>query len=288
MRAFVFNGQPSRVVFGVGALDQLGAEIERLGARRALVLSTPEQQGCAEEVSVRLGARSTGVYAKAVMHVPIETAEAARAVARELQADCCVAIGGGSTIGLGKAIALTSELPILAIPTTFAGSEMTPIYGITAQGQKKTGRDARVLPKTVVYDPNLLRTLPAKIAGPSGSPLARSHSRQVARWLVRPTAATRPRSYRAPSSASPSSSASQIRPASCSCQSGAGTPTASLRMVRATTTPLGANSVQRTESEPASIARMREDSAISFWILDFGFWIERTLQSKIQNPKSKI
>jgi len=168
MRAFVFNGQPSRVVFGVGALDQLGAEIERLGARRALVLSTPEQQGSAEEVSARLGARSAGVYAKAVMHVPIETAEAARAVARELQADCCVAIGGGSTIGLGKAIALTSELPILAIPTTFAGSEMTPIYGITAQGQKKTGRDARVLPKTVVYDPNLLRTLPAKIAGPSG------------------------------------------------------------------------------------------------------------------------
>jgi alcohol dehydrogenase class IV len=168
MRAFVFNGQPSRVVFGVGALDQLGAEIERLGARRALVLSTPEQQGSAEAVSARLGARSAGVYAKAVMHVPIETAEAARAVAKELQADCCVAIGGGSTIGLGKAIALTSELPILAIPTTFAGSEMTPIYGITAQGQKQTGRDARVLPKTVVYDPNLLRTLPAKIAGPSG------------------------------------------------------------------------------------------------------------------------
>jgi len=77
-------------------------------------------------------------------------------------------VGGGSTIGLGKAIALTSELPILAIPTTFAGSEMTPIYGITAQGQKKTGRDARVLPRTVIYDPQLTMTLPAKIAGPSG------------------------------------------------------------------------------------------------------------------------
>jgi alcohol dehydrogenase class IV len=102
------------------------------------------------------------------MHVPIETAEAARAVAKELNADCCVAVGGGSTIGLGKAIALTSELPILAIPTTFAGSEMTPIYGITAQGQKKTGRDARVLPKTVIYDPQLTMTLPARIAGPSG------------------------------------------------------------------------------------------------------------------------
>ena len=168
MRAFVYNGQPSRVVFGRGALEKLGAEIERLGAKRALVLSTPEQRASAEDVARRLGARSAGVYDKAVMHVPIETAEAARTVARELNADCCVAVGGGSTIGLGKAIALTSELPILAIPTTFAGSEMTPIYGITAQGQKKTGRDARVLPKTVIYDPQLTMTLPAKIAGPSG------------------------------------------------------------------------------------------------------------------------
>jgi alcohol dehydrogenase class IV len=168
VRAFVYNGQPSRVVFGRGALEKLGAEIERLGAKRALVLSTPEQRASAEDVSRRLGARSAGVYDKAVMHVPIETAEAARAVAKELNADCCVAVGGGSTIGLGKAIALTSELPILAIPTTFAGSEMTPIYGITAQGQKKTGRDARVLPRTVIYDPQLTMTLPAKIAGPSG------------------------------------------------------------------------------------------------------------------------
>lgn len=168
MRAFVYNGQPSRVVFGRGALEKLGAEIERLGAKRALVLSTPEQRAAAEDVSKRLGARSAGVYDKAVMHVPIETAEAARAVAKELDADCCVAVGGGSTIGLGKAIALTSELPILAIPTTFAGSEMTPIYGITAQGQKKTGRDARVLPRTVIYDPQLTMTLPARIAGPSG------------------------------------------------------------------------------------------------------------------------
>jgi alcohol dehydrogenase class IV len=168
LRAFVYNGQPSRVVFRAGALDDLEQEIERLGAHRALVLSTPEQRASAEDISKRLGKRSAGVYDRAVMHVPIETADAARLVALSLNADCCVAVGGGSTIGLGKAIALTSDLPILAIPTTFAGSEMTPIYGITAQGQKKTGRDARVLPKTVIYDPLLTMTLPAKIAGPSG------------------------------------------------------------------------------------------------------------------------
>src|SRR3954468_17656847 len=168
MKSFIYSNQPARVVFRAGALDQLAAEIDRLGVRRALVLSTPEQRASAEDVSRRLGSHSAGVYDRAVMHVPIETAQAARAKAKELNADCCVAIGGGSTIGLGKAIALTSELPILAIPTTFAGSEMTPIFGITEQGQKKTGRDPRVLPKTVIYDPLLTMSLPAHIAGPSG------------------------------------------------------------------------------------------------------------------------
>jgi alcohol dehydrogenase class IV len=168
MRAFTYTALPTRVVFGVGALDRLGEEIERLGAHRALVLSTPEQRASAEDVAQRIGARAAGIYAKAVMHTPIETAEDARRVAAEMKADCCIAIGGGSTTGLGKAIALTSSLPILAIPTTFAGSEMTPIQGITADGVKKTVRDVRMLPKTVIYDPRLLLTLPARIAGPSG------------------------------------------------------------------------------------------------------------------------
>src|SRR5512134_631875 len=168
MQAFTYNALPIRVVFGAGSLDKLGEEIERLGAHRALVLSTPEQRASAEDVARRIGARAAGIYDKAVMHTPIETAEAARKVAAELKADCCVAIGGGSTTGLGKAIALTSALPILAIPTTFAGSEMTPIQGITADGVKKTVRDMRMLPKTVIYDPRLLLTLPARIAGPSG------------------------------------------------------------------------------------------------------------------------
>src|SRR5688572_30293400 len=129
MRAFTYTALPVRVVFGAGALAKLGEEIERLGARRALVLSTPEQRASAEDIAQRIGARAAGVYDKAVMHTPIESAEAARQVAAQLDADCCIAIGGGSTTGLGKAIALTSSLPILAIPTTFAGSEMTPIQG---------------------------------------------------------------------------------------------------------------------------------------------------------------
>src|SRR5499427_551405 len=168
MQSFVYTGQPARVVFGAGCLAQLGPEIERLGARRALVLSTPEQKAGAQDIAQRLGDRCAGIFDRAVMHVPIETARAARAEAARLHADCAVAIGGGSTTGLGKAIALESNLPILAIPTTYAGSEMTPIYGITEGGLKKTGRDARVLPRTVLYDPTLTLTLPAQLSATSG------------------------------------------------------------------------------------------------------------------------
>ncbi|MEO7337784.1 MAG: maleylacetate reductase [Caldimonas sp.] len=160
MNAFVYQSNPSRVVFGAGALQHLAREIELLGAKRALVLSTPEQIASAERVATLLGERAAGVFAKAVMHVPIESARAARDEARRLGADCAVAIGGGSTTGLGKAIALESALPILAIPTTYAGSEMTPTWGMTEAGVKKTGRDARVLPRTVIYDPELTLTLP--------------------------------------------------------------------------------------------------------------------------------
>ena len=168
MRSFSYTQLPGRVVFGVGALDHLPREIELLGASRALVLSTPEQEAQAEDVAKRLGARCAGMFARAVMHVPIEIARAARDEAKRLRADCAVAIGGGSTTGLGKAIALESALPILAIPTTYAGSEMTPIYGLTEGGLKKTGRDRKVLPKTVIYDPTLTLGLPVGLSVTSG------------------------------------------------------------------------------------------------------------------------
>lgn len=168
MESFVYNGLPSRVVFGVGSLDQLDREIELLGAKRAVVLSTPQQREQAEALVERLGKRGAGVFAKAVMHVPLETARAARDFAAQVGADCAIAIGGGSTTGLGKAIALESSLPIVAIPTTYAGSEMTPIYGLTDGGVKRTGRDPRVLPKTVIYDPALTTSLPAALSLTSG------------------------------------------------------------------------------------------------------------------------
>jgi maleylacetate reductase len=160
---FVYQAAPARVIFGAGTLARLPEETERLGARRALVLSTPGQRALAERAAMRLGDRVAGVFSGAAMHVPIESAREACAMARTVGADCVVAIGGGSTTGLGKAIALDSELPILAVPTTYAGSEMTPIYGLTEGGVKKTGRDSRVLPRCVIYDPELTLGLPWEV-----------------------------------------------------------------------------------------------------------------------------
>ena len=167
MRDFVFNGQPSRVVFGPGSLAHLERELELLGAARVLVLSTPGQAAAASGIAQRLGGRVAGVCSTAVEHVPAAIAAHAAAEARRLAADCTLAYGGGSTVGLAKAIALETSLPILAVPTTYAGSEMTPIYGLTDGGLKKTGRDARVLPRTVLYDPELTVRVPLEVSVPS-------------------------------------------------------------------------------------------------------------------------
>jgi maleylacetate reductase len=164
MQSFTYTAHPARVVFGAGAIGQVVAEVERLGALRALILCTPEQDALARDVAGRLGALARGVFAGAVMHVPVDAAERAREEARRLGADCVVCVGGGSTIGLGKAVALTLALPIVAVPTTYAGSEMTPIWGLTEGGVKTTGRDARVLPRSVIYDPELTLTLPLALS----------------------------------------------------------------------------------------------------------------------------
>jgi maleylacetate reductase len=108
------------------------------------------------------------VLAEARMHVPVEVARRARELAAELGADGCVAVGGGSAVGLGKAIALEHDLPIIAVPTTYAGSEMTPVWGLTEGGEKRTGRDVRVLPRSVLYDPEMTLGLPAGMSATSG------------------------------------------------------------------------------------------------------------------------
>ncbi|RQS08676.1 maleylacetate reductase [Burkholderia sp. Bp9002] len=168
MTSFVYSGLPVRVVFGAGSISGLDREIAALGSTRAIVLSTPNRREQAETLAGRFRERIAGVFPEATQHVPMETAKRARAFAASVGADCVIALGGGSTTGLGKAIALESSMPIIAIPTTYAGSEVTPFFGMTENGIKKTGRDMRVLPKTVVYDPCLTTSLPPALSLTSG------------------------------------------------------------------------------------------------------------------------
>ena len=164
---FVHTFLPRRVVFGAGTLDQVAGEVELLGVRRVLVIATRSAQDAADVVEVELGDRFAGRIDGVAQHVPTEVAEDARTKGREVGADGIVAIGGGSAIGLAKAVALTSGPAIVAVPTTYAGSEMTPVWGETAGGSKTTGTDLKVLPRTVVYDPVLSQHLPKKVTAAS-------------------------------------------------------------------------------------------------------------------------
>jgi alcohol dehydrogenase class IV len=168
MTPFIYMANPARVIFGAGAFLQLPAEVDRLGCKRALLLCTANQADLAVSAAAALDNVAVGIFDQAQMHVPADVARKARDMAAAVGADCAVALGGGSTIGLGKAIALDSGLPIIAVPTTYAGSEMTPIFGITDGGLKRTGSDQRVLPRTVIYDPKLTRDLPIGMSVTSG------------------------------------------------------------------------------------------------------------------------
>ena len=168
MQPFVYDALPGRVVFANGAFDRVPDELRRLGVSRVVVIADRSGTAWADRLAKALGPNLIGRIEDVRVHVPIERAEAARILARETRADAVVTIGGGSATGLGKAVALEYPVPILAVPTTYAGSEMTPIWGLTEGARKTTGRDQRVQPRTVIYDPVLTLSLPASVAGPSG------------------------------------------------------------------------------------------------------------------------
>ncbi len=165
---FVYEGRPQRVIFGPGRLAEAPDAVRALGGSRALVLSTPEQKKTGERVVGVLGALAVALFPGAAMHTPVEVTEEALHIYREFGADCVVAVGGGSTTGLGKAIALRCDAPQLVIPTTYAGSEVTSILGETAGGEKRTQRSPKVLPEAVIYDVELTLSLPARLSATSG------------------------------------------------------------------------------------------------------------------------
>jgi maleylacetate reductase len=168
MEPFTYNAHAARVIFGFGTLSQLSAEIERLALERVLVLATPQQETDAKELAAGLGQRAVGVYANATMHTPVTVTEESLRLVTDLRVDGLVAVGGGSTTGLAKAIALRTDLPQIVAPTTYAGSEMTPILGETRDGQKVTQTSPKVLPEVVIYDVDLTLSLPPAISGTSG------------------------------------------------------------------------------------------------------------------------
>jgi alcohol dehydrogenase class IV len=168
MGASADNGLRGRVVFGVDTIRTLPEELARLARKRALVISTPQQLDQAERVQHLLGSSAAAVFAGAVMHTPVEVTTDVMRIVEEEQIDCLVAIGGGSTTGLSKAIAYRTDLPQIVIATTYAGSEMTPILGQTEDGIKTTLIDEKVIPDVVIYDVRLTLSLPPDISGTSG------------------------------------------------------------------------------------------------------------------------
>lgn len=164
---FVYERLAGRVVFGAGSIERLGDEADRLEAHRVVIVGSRSAGGAVEAAGRLLGSRVAAVVPRARKHVPEEDARAVRSLAAGHDADCVVAIGGGSAIGLAKAAVLEHDAAIVAVPTTYSGSEMTPIYGITAGARKRTGRSARVRPSVVIYDPELTTGLPARVSAAS-------------------------------------------------------------------------------------------------------------------------
>ncbi|MGJ8623536.1 MAG: maleylacetate reductase [Yoonia sp.] len=166
--AFVFGGLRSRVIFGAGTVAQVGQEIKAFGARRAMVLTTPEQAQAGQNLAGQLGTVAGPLFSGATMHTPVEVTAKAIEAFEASGCDCVVSLGGGSTIGLGKAIAVRKGVRHLAIPTTYAGSEMTDILGETSGGEKTTRRHPSIRPDTVIYDVDLTLTLPFALSVTSG------------------------------------------------------------------------------------------------------------------------
>jgi alcohol dehydrogenase class IV len=167
VKSFTHDALPGRVRFGVGSVESVAEEIGALERHAVLLVADALAKAVADDVADRLGPRVVGRLDETRQHVPEELAARAVTAARNTQADCVLTIGGGSATGLGKAVAIETGIPVVAVPTTYAGSEMTPIYGITG-AHKRTGRDLRVLPKVVVYDPALTTGLPSEVTASSG------------------------------------------------------------------------------------------------------------------------
>ena len=156
-----------RVVLDAGGAGRhIAEELDRIGASRPMLIAGNTERRFADGVAARMPVAVR--WAEVVQHVPVELAERARKAAVQAGVDVLVSVGGGSTTGLAKAVAMTARVPIVAVPTTYAGSEATPVWGLTENREKRTGLDPGVLPVTVIYDATLTLSLPVDLSVASG------------------------------------------------------------------------------------------------------------------------
>ncbi len=164
---FIYQSFPDKIYFGEGQLEKITDIVKELGGTRLFVIAANRAMPIVDKLAASIGQTNVFHFSKTIQHVPNEVVEEAVNLALENRSDLVIAIGGGSAIGLAKGMALQNRLPILAVPTTYAGSEMTNIYGISSAGMKNVGRDMVVLPKSVIYDPSLTAGLPLLLAATS-------------------------------------------------------------------------------------------------------------------------
>ncbi|MCK0114217.1 maleylacetate reductase [Ornithinimicrobium sp. F0845] len=164
---FVHETLAQRVLLGSGqAATAVAAEVVRLERRRVMLIHGVAEAALAQRVAADLPV--TLHWDEVRQHVPLELARRARIAARDAGVDVIVSVGGGSTTGLAKAVALEVDVPIVAVPTTYAGSEATPVWGLTDDGVKSTGVDPTVLPAAVIYDAALTTSLSIDLTVASG------------------------------------------------------------------------------------------------------------------------
>jgi alcohol dehydrogenase class IV len=197
VRSFIHDAPAQRIVFGIGTIAAVSTELDRMNVTRAVMLSTAGHRHLAGRVADLLGERVVGQFHGAVPHTPVEVTEEALDFLRNRGGDAVVSVGGGSTTGLGKAVGSRLRIEHLVIPTTYAGSELTPVVGETAGGEKTTRSGPEILPNTVIYDVQLTATLPWSITVPSAinamahavealySPDANEHTDEMALGAIR-------------------------------------------------------------------------------------------------------
>jgi len=174
MIGFNYVSYAQEILFAPGVLARLRQTVEKRGWQRCMLCTSHSMRvgGQLGPIESNLGEKLVAVFERVQPHVQDGQVATALAAAREKSIDLVIGLGGGSALGMAKAVGFDLQLPIVAIPTTYAGSEMTPVYGITHTDEdpprKVTVSDPKVVPSLVFYDPQLTLDLPSALTASTG------------------------------------------------------------------------------------------------------------------------